>query len=110
MSHPDPAKDILESLDVTEQAIQDTKAEVTGYLLAILCTIAGYDDHTIPESFVYMFVDCNMNKHRILMKIMLEAEWITLAHDAITLTEKGLLLAKEFREVVAPLLEETESE
>lgn len=77
---------------------QDQKqlqAELAGILTTLLETGGG------PESMIYLALNSNLDRWYALKSIMLQVGWITVQHNYVRLTAKGVDTAKKIEDLLA---------
>lgn len=76
-----------------------TKQQIMAYVASILHTMLEFENYTIPRSSVYMMLDSDIKKFEGIEYLLKTSGLITNTSETMTLTEKGILKAKECKEI-----------
>ncbi len=75
-----------------------TTREINVMLCAVLSTLLAIDGHWSPETPIYLALGCDFEKYSLLKQMLCTAGLCTAQSDTLTLTEKGIELARKVDE------------
>ena len=78
-----------------------TKQEVYAITAAILTTLLEVHPNPAPESSIYLAMGMDINKYGLFRDLLTGNKLVEVKHHGMTLTDKGLELARECEAVIS---------
>ena len=74
------------------------KQQLYVYIAAILTTLTEFKD--TAESTLYMLTEMDMRKHRTVMAVLTEMNWVKVSNHRVSITDDGREIAAKLNEVL----------
>lgn len=78
-----------------------TKAQVYATVAAVLSALLAVHPEVAPESSIYLAMDMDIHKYEAIRDLLVSSGLVTVKHNALTLTEKGVATARECEAAIA---------